>query len=149
MDDRGMIPAGTATGAGARRATATWIPCPTCWGQRRILEPDRAPGAPCGALVARACPGCLGIGEVVTGEPAPPAGEPAAPVRAPAVAAAPAALPGGWIIPRRARAAIRAGAAVGCALAAGAVAAFVAPLLAAAVIGGMVGVFCHLSFTER
>jgi len=147
MDDRGMIPAGPATGAAIRRADATWIPCPTCWGQRRILEPDRAPGAARGALVATPCPDCLGIGEVVTGEPSLAADAPAAPVLAPME---PAAVgPQGWVVPRRTRAAIRAGAAVGCALAAGAVAAFVAPLLAAAAIGGMVGVFCHLSFGER
>lgn len=38
---------------------AVWEPCPTCWGQRRILSPaGNGEG-----LVPVACPGCLGVGE--------------------------------------------------------------------------------------
>jgi hypothetical protein len=35
-----------------------WSPCPTCWGQRRILENPNGEG-----LVAHPCPTCLGLGE--------------------------------------------------------------------------------------
>ena len=37
---------------------AIWIPCPTCWGQRRIYEDRNGDGlTPC------TCPSCLGVGE--------------------------------------------------------------------------------------
>ena len=37
---------------------AIWIPCPTCWGQRRIFEDRNGDGlTPC------TCPSCLGLGE--------------------------------------------------------------------------------------
>lgn len=39
---------------------ATWEPCATCWGQRRIFEDRNGEG-----LVPCTCPGCLGIGERV------------------------------------------------------------------------------------
>lgn len=38
----------------------TWTPCPTCWGQRRILEYRNDEG-----LVPGTCPGCLGLGEIL------------------------------------------------------------------------------------
>jgi hypothetical protein len=45
--------------------TRTWVPCPTCWGQRRILTRVEAPNGEGAILVAGSCPGCLGVGEVV------------------------------------------------------------------------------------
>ena len=39
---------------------ATWAPCPTCWGQRRIFEDRNGEG-----LVPCTCPECLGLGERV------------------------------------------------------------------------------------
>jgi hypothetical protein len=41
---------------------ALWIPCGTCWGQRRVWSPDAG-----GALRAEACPSCLGLGERLHG----------------------------------------------------------------------------------
>jgi hypothetical protein len=38
--------------------SATWEPCATCWGQRRILEDRNGEG-----LVPCTCPTCLGLGE--------------------------------------------------------------------------------------
>ncbi len=35
-----------------------WVPCGTCWGQRRLYEDRNGEG-----LVPCVCPGCLGIGE--------------------------------------------------------------------------------------
>ena len=45
--------------AAAPSPAAVWEPCPTCWGQRRILA---AAGNGEG-LVPHPCPGCLGVGE--------------------------------------------------------------------------------------
>jgi anti-sigma regulatory factor (Ser/Thr protein kinase) len=39
----------------------SWASCPTCWGQRRIFE-DRNGGG----LVPDTCPGCLGLGEILS-----------------------------------------------------------------------------------
>ena len=39
----------------------SWAPCPTCWGQRRIFEDRNGEG-----LVPGTCPGCLGLGEILT-----------------------------------------------------------------------------------
>ena len=44
---------------------ASWSQCPTCWGQRRILEPVDAPNGEGRILVAHACDACLGLGEVL------------------------------------------------------------------------------------
>ena len=45
--------------SGTAAPGAAWEPCPTCWGQRRILVPaGNGEG-----LVAQACHSCLGIGE--------------------------------------------------------------------------------------
>lgn len=41
---------------------AIWIPCPTCWGQRRIFEDCNGDG-----LTPHACPSCLGLGEQLAG----------------------------------------------------------------------------------
>lgn len=41
-----------------RFPAATWSPCPTCWGQRRIFEDRNGEG-----LVPCTCPECLGLGE--------------------------------------------------------------------------------------
>ncbi|HMN99665.1 MAG TPA: hypothetical protein PKD59_09640 [Miltoncostaeaceae bacterium] len=41
---------------------ARWVPCGTCWGQRRLWSPDAD-----GALHAEACPTCLGLGERLLG----------------------------------------------------------------------------------
>jgi hypothetical protein len=38
--------------------SATWAPCPTCWGQRRIFEDRNGEG-----LVPCTCSACLGLGE--------------------------------------------------------------------------------------
>jgi hypothetical protein len=40
------------------RADGVWVPCATCWGQRRLLTARAG-----GGLVARTCPGCMGVGE--------------------------------------------------------------------------------------
>ena len=40
------------------RVPATWAPCPTCWGQRRLYEDRNGEG-----LVPCVCPECLGVGE--------------------------------------------------------------------------------------
>jgi hypothetical protein len=39
-----------------------WVPCGTCWGQRRLWSEDLA-----GALRAAPCPVCLGLGERLQG----------------------------------------------------------------------------------
>lgn len=44
------------------RADGVWVPCPVCWGQRRLLAPS-----PSGALTSLTCPGCIGVGERLTG----------------------------------------------------------------------------------
>ncbi len=46
-----------------------WRPCPTCWGQGRILEP-----VPEGLLVT-VCETCLGVGSVPACEPDVPAAQ--------------------------------------------------------------------------
>jgi hypothetical protein len=43
-----------------------WAPCPTCWGQRRIWARVEAPNGEGAILVAKSCPGCLGVGEVLS-----------------------------------------------------------------------------------
>ena len=43
---------------------ALWRPCPTCWGQRRILEDRNGAG-----LVPQRCPTCLGLGEQLVAQP--------------------------------------------------------------------------------
>lgn len=40
-----------------------WVPCGTCWGQRRLYV---AP-ADGGRLAARTCPSCMGLGERLSG----------------------------------------------------------------------------------
>lgn len=50
-------------------APGVWVPCATCWGQRRLLT---ASGG--GGLVPTTCPACLGLGERLAdggGVPAP------------------------------------------------------------------------------
>jgi hypothetical protein len=49
---------------GPSAAPVVWLPCPTCWGQRRILEVVPAANGEGDLLVPRSCPGCLGVGEV-------------------------------------------------------------------------------------
>jgi hypothetical protein len=47
------------TPAGATEVVAAvWVPCPVCWGQRRLWEDASGEG-----LVPHVCPACLGIGE--------------------------------------------------------------------------------------
>lgn len=41
---------------------AIWVPCATCWGQRRIYENPNGEG-----LVPCTCPTCLGLGERLAG----------------------------------------------------------------------------------
>lgn len=50
-----------------RKATElalTWVPCGTCWGQRKIvsLGPDES-------VCEEVCPSCLGVGERLQGAP--------------------------------------------------------------------------------
>ncbi len=49
---------------GSAAPAFVWAPCPTCWGQRRILEAVAAENGDGDLLAARLCPGCLGVGEV-------------------------------------------------------------------------------------
>lgn len=149
MDEHRRSKAGPAIGTAAARDALAWIPCPTCWGQRRILEPDRTPGAGRRALVAQTCPRCLGVGEVMEGGALAPADESAATAEEPALPGQDPVAPLTWTVPRRTRVAIRAAAAIGCAFAAGAVAAFIAPPVAAGAIGALIGLYCHLSMGER
>jgi hypothetical protein len=51
--------------AGPVVPAVVWVPCPTCWGQRRILELVAVGNGDGNRLVARSCPGCLGVGEVL------------------------------------------------------------------------------------
>jgi hypothetical protein len=44
-----------------------WVPCATCWGQRRVYT--ASPGG--GGLTPHACAACLGLGERLS--PGPPA----------------------------------------------------------------------------
>jgi len=54
-----MTPATLATAATTASAPAfVWVPCGTCWGQRRIYADRNGEG-----LVPHDCPGCLGTGE--------------------------------------------------------------------------------------
>jgi hypothetical protein len=62
--DRRTAPA-PAAGAAESPPLARWAPCPTCWGQRQIWEPEEASNGEGRVLVPHACPDCLGIGEVV------------------------------------------------------------------------------------
>ena len=59
-----MTPATLTTAATSAPPSAVWVPCGTCWGQRRIHVDHNGEG-----LVPHACPGCLGTGErlVMTG----------------------------------------------------------------------------------
>ncbi len=52
-------------------AAGVWVPCATCWGQRRLLT-----AAADGALVPTTCPGCLGVGERLAGSDQVPAPTP-------------------------------------------------------------------------
>ncbi len=54
-----MTPFTPLVAGAAVRPAAAWSSCPTCWGQRRILEDRNGEG-----LVPLACPACLGLGEV-------------------------------------------------------------------------------------
>ena len=53
-----MSPAALTTAATTAAPSAIWIPCGTCWGQRRIHVDHNGEG-----LVPHACPTCLGTGE--------------------------------------------------------------------------------------
>ncbi|MDX6556595.1 MAG: hypothetical protein QOD86_2790 [Miltoncostaeaceae bacterium] len=123
-----------------RRSEAGWVSCPTCWGQRRILENERLAGSRRAVLVARPCPGCLGIGEVLTGGPAFAAEPEPAAAEDPEPASVRAARRSG---------ARRAAAALGCGIASGAVAGFAAPPVAAAALAALIALFCHLSLMDR
>jgi hypothetical protein len=50
---------------GALAPGAVWVPCPTCWGQRLILELVASAGGEGDVLIPRSCPACLGIGDVL------------------------------------------------------------------------------------
>ena len=49
----------------AEGRSATWAPCPTCWGQRRIWDRVPVANGEGAVLIAASCPGCLGVGEVL------------------------------------------------------------------------------------
>jgi hypothetical protein len=57
-------PPTTATPTGLE-PTRVWAPCPYCWGQRRIWAPLPAANGEGAVLLARDCPQCLGVGEVL------------------------------------------------------------------------------------
>ena len=42
-----------------------WVPCPECWGQRRIIEFQPARNGEGRIPVVTGCARCLGIGEVL------------------------------------------------------------------------------------
>lgn len=50
---------------GPRAPEVVWAPCPTCWGQRQILELVAAADGEGDLLVPRSCPDCMGIGDVL------------------------------------------------------------------------------------
>lgn len=47
------------------RREPAWRPCPTCWGQRRLLRVVRKPNGVVAAYVAYTCGTCGGMGEVI------------------------------------------------------------------------------------
>ncbi len=49
---------------GPDASAVAWRTCPTCWGQRRILELVPAPNGEGHLHLPRACPRCLGIGDL-------------------------------------------------------------------------------------
>jgi hypothetical protein len=53
-----MTPATLAAATAASLPSFVWVPCGTCWGQRRIHSDRNGEG-----LVPHACPTCLGTGE--------------------------------------------------------------------------------------
>lgn len=55
----------TARSTVAEARVPAWDPCPTCWGQRRIWDRVPARNGEGAVLIAAACPGCLGVGEVL------------------------------------------------------------------------------------
>ena len=55
----------TARTAATEARDAAWATCPTCWGQRRIWDRVPARNGEGDILIAAACTGCLGIGEVL------------------------------------------------------------------------------------
>lgn len=65
MSQDRRAPAVPAASAARQPLELLWAQCPTCWGQRRIWEPEDAPNGEGRILVAHACADCLGLGEVV------------------------------------------------------------------------------------
>ena len=56
-----MTPAALTTAPSTASAPSlVWVPCGTCWGQRRIYSDRNGEG-----LVPHACPTCLGTGELL------------------------------------------------------------------------------------
>jgi hypothetical protein len=49
----------TVAPASAQLPRMVWVPCPECWGQRRIFGDRNGEG-----LVPCACARCIGIGEI-------------------------------------------------------------------------------------
>lgn len=52
--------------APTQRREPSWRPCPTCWGQRRLLRAVRRPNGELIGHVGETCGTCGGIGEVVS-----------------------------------------------------------------------------------
>lgn len=65
MSPNGPTPGSSVLAGQEATAAAAWSPCALCWGQRRIWEPEEARNGEGRVLVARACTGCLGLGEVM------------------------------------------------------------------------------------
>ena len=64
MSQVGRIRDTRPVGAPEAPAAPVWSQCAVCWGQRRIWEPEEARNGEGRVLVARACTGCLGLGDV-------------------------------------------------------------------------------------
>ena len=65
MSQSGRTPDTPVVGGQEASAAAAWSQCALCWGQRQIWEPEDTRNGEGRVLVARACTGCLGLGEVM------------------------------------------------------------------------------------
>lgn len=54
-----------ATAVSTQAPAPQWVPCPHCWGQRRIWTPVEARNGEGTVLAPTACPACLGLGDVL------------------------------------------------------------------------------------
>ena len=65
MSQNGPTPDTSVAAGQEASAAAVWSQCAFCWGQRQIWEPEEARNGRGCVLIARACTGCLGLGEVL------------------------------------------------------------------------------------